>query len=234
MTDPVDTTRPPNDSGFEARIRRLEAEKADLEATLMTVIEHGDALERQISEANRQLEREIGERRRAEQRLERVLHIVQTQKQDLELVVNTIAEHGDAVDRYWMRQVSEAQAAAELDSLTGLANRRRFDPLGLEADIKAFIETQRVPLNPGDVVVLDTDGITEAEDTAGRHYGLGRLCERVEAHPTDTAQGIHDAVLADLRRHIADARILDDITLLVLKAAPAAEPGALAPPNATA
>jgi serine phosphatase RsbU (regulator of sigma subunit) len=56
----------------------------------------------------------------------------------------------------------------------------------------------------------------------------------VEAHLTDTAQGIHDAVLADLRRHIADARILDDITRLVLKAAPAAEPAALAPPNATA
>ncbi|HBB31881.1 MAG TPA: hypothetical protein DDZ80_26350 [Cyanobacteria bacterium UBA8803] len=40
-------------------------------------------------------------------------------------------------------------------------------PLGLEADIAPFVAQAEVKLNPGDGVVLYTDGITEAENIEG-------------------------------------------------------------------
>lgn len=52
-------------------------------------------------------------------------------------------------------------------------------PVGLEEDISDFLGETEILLNPGDVVVLYTDGITEAEDPSGEMYGLERLCEIV-------------------------------------------------------
>jgi serine phosphatase RsbU (regulator of sigma subunit) len=47
--------------------------------------------------------------------------------------------------------------------------------LGLEQDIAAFINQITVPLNAGNVVVLYTDGITEAENLHKNRYGLSHF-----------------------------------------------------------
>ncbi len=90
-------------------------------------------------------------------------------------------------------------------------------PLGLEADIASFLHTYQVIVHPEDVIIFYTDGITEAENRARNLYGLERLCQVVEAHLDQDAQHIHQAVVADLKAHINDHRIFDDITLMVLK-----------------
>ena len=90
-------------------------------------------------------------------------------------------------------------------------------PLGLEEDIADFIAQEQVQLNPGDVVVLYTDGITEAFDINQQQYGLERLCEVVKRNSSLSAEKIKQAVIADVRQHIGSQKVFDDITLVVLK-----------------
>jgi len=90
-------------------------------------------------------------------------------------------------------------------------------PLGLEKDIANFIDQVTLPLNTGDVLVLYTDGITEAENLDGELYGLERLCEIIRQHWQQTAYEIQQAVIKDVRAFIGEQQVFDDITLLVLK-----------------
>lgn len=90
-------------------------------------------------------------------------------------------------------------------------------PIGLEADIAEFINTEKINLNSGDVVVLYTDGITEAFNLNREEYGLNRLCEVVSQNWNQSAEAIKQAVIADLRQHIGAQKVFDDITLVVLK-----------------
>lgn len=90
-------------------------------------------------------------------------------------------------------------------------------PLGLVDDIGAFVAETSIDLEAGDTVVLYTDGITEAADSAHNLYGLESLCAVVRAHADQPAAAIKDAVIADVKRHIADQPLYDDLTLIVLK-----------------
>jgi predicted ATPase/serine phosphatase RsbU (regulator of sigma subunit)/tRNA A-37 threonylcarbamoyl transferase component Bud32 len=90
-------------------------------------------------------------------------------------------------------------------------------PIGLEEDIGAFVAQEKVTLDAGDVVVLYTDGITEAENLDKEQYGLERLCEAVKQNWQCSAQDIRQAVISDVRQYIGEQKVFDDITLLVLK-----------------
>ncbi len=90
-------------------------------------------------------------------------------------------------------------------------------PVGLEEDISDFLGETQILLNAGDVVVLYTDGITEAEDPRGEMYGLQRLCKIVSQNWEQSAQEIKTAVIDDVKQHIDTQTVYDDITLLVIK-----------------
>jgi predicted ATPase/serine phosphatase RsbU (regulator of sigma subunit)/tRNA A-37 threonylcarbamoyl transferase component Bud32 len=90
-------------------------------------------------------------------------------------------------------------------------------PIGLEEDIADFISQKTVQLNSGDVVVLYTDGITEAENINKEFYGLERLCDVVEENRHKSAEEIKQIVIDDVRQHIGSQKVFDDITLVVLK-----------------
>jgi sigma-B regulation protein RsbU (phosphoserine phosphatase) len=89
--------------------------------------------------------------------------------------------------------------------------------IGLEEDIANFIEPVNVRLQPGDGVVLYTDGITEAESPNGELYGIERLCKVISNHWSLPASQIQQAVINNILQHIDTQKIFDDITLLVLK-----------------
>jgi sigma-B regulation protein RsbU (phosphoserine phosphatase) len=72
-------------------------------------------------------------------------------------------------------------------------------------------------LNAGDVLVLYTDGITEAADNHGEPYGLGRLTSALQRVRVGSAAAMYDAVVQDVRGY-AGTRLQDDQTLVVLKA----------------
>ena len=90
-------------------------------------------------------------------------------------------------------------------------------PIGLDLDIADFMDQITIDLQPGDGVVLYTDGITEAENCAGEHYLLERLCEVITQTWSQSAEAIKETIIADVTRHIGRQIVHDDITLLVLK-----------------
>ncbi|MEM7736279.1 MAG: SpoIIE family protein phosphatase [Deinococcota bacterium] len=103
-------------------------------------------------------------------------------------------------------------------------------PLGLEEDISAFAAQQDISLNPGDGVLLYTDGITEAPSPEGELYGLKRLTTIASEYWQHPAQLILKLIMNDVNNHligntdlhltatpIHDRELEDDITLLVIK-----------------
>jgi serine phosphatase RsbU (regulator of sigma subunit) len=90
-------------------------------------------------------------------------------------------------------------------------------PLGLEPEIARFVGETSIELQPGDGMVLYSDGITEAENAESKFYGLERLCEVVSTHWAQSAEAIKDAVIADARAFIGEQTVHDDLTLLVVK-----------------
>lgn len=90
-------------------------------------------------------------------------------------------------------------------------------PIALDDDIADFISHTTIELQPGDGIVLYTDGITEAKDINKNQYGIEQLCEIISQNWHKSASEIKDAVILDVRRHIGKQKVFDDITLVVLK-----------------
>ncbi|HEY9297276.1 MAG TPA: GAF domain-containing SpoIIE family protein phosphatase, partial [Phormidium sp.] len=90
-------------------------------------------------------------------------------------------------------------------------------PIGLDAKIADFIAQTTVQLNSQDVVILYSDGVTEAENINKELYGLAKLCQIVRENRGLSAQEIRQSVIDDLRQFIGNHKVFDDITLVVLK-----------------
>ncbi|NEO83352.1 MAG: transporter substrate-binding domain-containing protein [Spirulina sp. SIO3F2] len=89
--------------------------------------------------------------------------------------------------------------------------------IALVEDIAEFVAQATVELQPGDGVVLYTDGISEARNTAGDFYGIERLCLVIQRHWHYSAQSIKTAAIANVQAFVGKQAIMDDMTLLVLK-----------------
>ncbi len=80
------------------------------------------------------------------------------------------------------------------------------------------IEEGSIDLSPGDVVVLYTDGVSEATNSNNEQFSDPRVCDCVAALPrTLTARGVAEGVLGELREFLGSVEPQDDITLLVLR-----------------
>lgn len=90
-------------------------------------------------------------------------------------------------------------------------------PVGLVEDIGELVHERVIELQPNDVAIVYTDGITEAENIEGLQYGLQRLTELAGQQQGRSATEIVEIILADVRNFIGEQKVYDDITLLVLK-----------------
>ncbi|NJM77310.1 MAG: SpoIIE family protein phosphatase [Acaryochloridaceae cyanobacterium RU_4_10] len=90
-------------------------------------------------------------------------------------------------------------------------------PLGLMENIQDFLGKTQIHLSPGDGIVLYTDGISEAEGPDRTLYGLERLIAVVRQHWSLSAQEIQERAIADVRSHIGNGPVYDDMTLVILK-----------------
>jgi sigma-B regulation protein RsbU (phosphoserine phosphatase) len=77
----------------------------------------------------------------------------------------------------------------------------------------------RVQLEPGDCVVLYTDGLTEARDKSGEEYTAERLAGVLRGAHGLAPQRVADACLADLETFQAGAPRSDDLTRMVIQRA---------------
>jgi sigma-B regulation protein RsbU (phosphoserine phosphatase) len=87
--------------------------------------------------------------------------------------------------------------------------------LAITEDIEQVNHEATWQLAEGDVMVLLTDGVTEAEDAAGVAFGYEGVTALVEAHATRPVAEIRDAVFNALKAH--SPALADDATLLVLR-----------------
>ncbi len=78
---------------------------------------------------------------------------------------------------------------------------------------------QSVQLQPGDLVLLQTDGLEDAMNRAREFYGEERLLRFLQGYNAEgrSAQEVRDALLTDVRRFIGDVHHYDDLTLIVVK-----------------
>jgi sigma-B regulation protein RsbU (phosphoserine phosphatase) len=77
-------------------------------------------------------------------------------------------------------------------------------------------EQKAVRIGHGDVLVLYSDGITEAQDRQEKFFDEARLLEVVQANLGRSAQDIQRALMAQLDEFVGNAPQFDDITLMVL------------------
>jgi phosphoserine phosphatase RsbU/P len=78
-------------------------------------------------------------------------------------------------------------------------------------------EAHVASLEPGDLLVLYSDGITEAENPAGQPFEEAGLQGVVEARADATPAMLGAAVFEAVVRHTGDPRLADDLTILVLR-----------------
>jgi sigma-B regulation protein RsbU (phosphoserine phosphatase) len=88
-------------------------------------------------------------------------------------------------------------------------------PLGLIGN--ATYTTQSVGFGAGDLLVLYTDGITEAENEQGEEYGLERLIATAVSHRDAKLAALADAVDEDVDCFTNQAPPGDDQTLLLAR-----------------
>ncbi len=86
--------------------------------------------------------------------------------------------------------------------------------LGLFPNVE--YETDSVRLNPGDHLVLFTDGVVEARNKSGEEFGDVRLRRVLQSNARSTAASILEQLKKALVSFSADAPQHDDITMMVL------------------
>jgi phosphoserine phosphatase RsbU/P len=80
-------------------------------------------------------------------------------------------------------------------------------------------EAAHTVVNPGDLVALYSDGITEAENPGGVPFEESGLERFLAARGSDAPAVIAPALMKAVESHAADSRFTDDLTVLVLKRA---------------
>jgi phosphoserine phosphatase RsbU/P len=88
-------------------------------------------------------------------------------------------------------------------------------PLGIYEDVT--YDEWGVTLEPGNILVFHSDGITETTSSEGQFFGTTRLRELIEKHHDLTAAELADKILSDVDWFSSSAPLSDDRTLVVMK-----------------
>src|ERR1700730_2758592 len=88
-------------------------------------------------------------------------------------------------------------------------------PLGIKPD--AEYREGRTQMQPGDVLVIYSDGVTEAASPSGEEFGPTRLYEVVSRDVDASGAGIRDRIESALTKFSQGTKAADDITLVIVK-----------------
>lgn len=91
-------------------------------------------------------------------------------------------------------------------------------PIGMFPDASFSVEETR--MNPGDKLVIYSDGATDAVSAAGEFLGRPQLRRTVEDNSTSACAALHDAIQESVTAFTDGSPQQDDITLLVLEYRP--------------
>ncbi len=122
------------------------------------------------------------------------------------------------------RRLVVARAGHERPVVIGRAGQvRAVDAPGgaigiLDADaFDAVLGESEVQLEPGDVVVAFTDGITEAQDELGGEWGMDRFFDACKVASAEGPHSVLNNVRQRLRRFVGERAQYDDMTLLAMR-----------------
>jgi len=113
-------------------------------------------------------------------------------------------------------------AGAHMDAIVWRAATKKTETLGTPGTFLAITQdidhvNQEVSwqIGDGDLMVLLTDGVTEAENASGAAFDYAGVARVVEDHATQSVEKIRDALCVALREH--SPTLVDDATILVLR-----------------
>ena len=103
--------------------------------------------------------------------------------------------------------------------LVGRNGVRRLEAGGMVLGLfeQAVFQEEPVALEPGDVVVAFSDGVSEALNDAGEEYSDERLLAAVDVQRGSSPQDLLDALLRDVRQFTAGATQNDDVTMVIVR-----------------
>ncbi|MGH7837392.1 MAG: PP2C family protein-serine/threonine phosphatase, partial [Candidatus Binataceae bacterium] len=88
-------------------------------------------------------------------------------------------------------------------------------PVGMFAE--AEYQSARVQLDPGDYLVIYTDGVTEASNTRNELYEEARLRATIEGFQGQSVEDLTTAIQAGMKEFTEGAAQSDDVTLLAIQ-----------------
>lgn len=88
---------------------------------------------------------------------------------------------------------------------------------GGDGKFSDLLEEHRLDLQPGDLVVLYTDGVSEAMNDHAELFGESRLRALIEEHAHLDAPALRERVLREVEAFVGAADPHDDLTMIVLK-----------------
>jgi phosphoserine phosphatase RsbU/P len=87
--------------------------------------------------------------------------------------------------------------------------------LGMMEDFPYIEKT--IPFHKGDVLVIFSDGVTEAKNIADEQFGEERLEEVIQKNRDASADTIIASITEAVRSHMGKTEPMDDITMVVIK-----------------
>ena len=101
----------------------------------------------------------------------------------------------------------------------GEAACRELDAEGLIMGVRngEVFEERQIRMQPGDLLFIYTDGVTESSNSSGEMFGRERLCSILAARHTESPQSIVEAVLSEIEAFAGTTDREDDITMIAMK-----------------
>ena len=116
-------------------------------------------------------------------------------------------------------QLTYTNAGHNPPFVVGASGVRRLEeggPVVGMLDFARFTQAT-VPLSPGDIIVVFSDGVSEAENKAGEEFGDDRIEAEVKAADGVSADAIVARVFEAVRAFTAGTAAGDDITAMVIR-----------------
>ena len=85
------------------------------------------------------------------------------------------------------------------------------------SDYKKYVHSKTLPYRSGDILVLHTDGISEAKNHKNEQFGIERLSESLKKNVSHSIDEITEGIIQDLNTFLHGTKLDDDYTLVIVK-----------------
>ena len=88
--------------------------------------------------------------------------------------------------------------------------------LGIDSEYN-YVTNRKEGLKEGQIIVLGTDGIWEAQNPDGEMFGKEAICRLIQENADAEANALLDVIINSLDHFRDDFNLQDDVTLIVVK-----------------